>query len=80
MHYEANSEVIIDPHDILETHRMPGEHRNLLPFIAELKSSSYQTLIERRGKNFFKKINFIMPNHIIQPNLQFLCQINGQQI
>ena len=71
--------VIIDPSDILEIHRIPGEQGKIRPVIAKFKNTETKVkVIKHRSKAEVKK-NFIMFDHITQQNSQLIRQLNKDQ-
>lgn len=71
--------VIIDPADILEIHRIPGERGKIRPVIAKFKNTEAKVnLIKHRSNQEVKK-NFIMFDHITQQNSQLLRRLNDDQ-
>lgn len=68
--------VTIEPNDILEIHRIPGEQGRIRPVIAKLRNSDSKIkIIKHRSKDGVKK-HLTIYDHITHQNAELLRQLN----
>lgn len=71
--------VTVEPSDILEIHRIPGEQGRIRPVIAKLRNSDSKIkIIKHRSKDGVKS-HFKMYDHITHQNAELLRQLNKDE-
>lgn len=72
--------VTIEPSDILEIHRIPGQQGRIRPVIAKLRNSDSKIKknLKKRSKQGVKK-HFIMYDHITDQNAELLRQLKQDE-